>query len=56
MESTATPAAAAVHGLPYVVPSQPHTGLNSLVHAVGTTAQTPVASARPHIASGGKLQ
>ena len=54
--STETPAAAAAHALPYYIPSQPHTGLYSSVHACGMFAQVPVASARPHIASGGKLQ
>jgi hypothetical protein len=38
-----TPAAAAVHALPYVCPSQPHTGAYSFVQKLGRGAHMPYA-------------
>jgi hypothetical protein len=40
--ATETPAAAAVHGLPYVLPSQPHAGWPMSVHDAGSNAHVPL--------------
>ena len=41
VEATLTPAAAALHALEYVDPSQPQTGSYSRVHTVGIVSQVP---------------
>jgi hypothetical protein len=54
--STDTPAPAALHALPYVLPSQPQTGAYCSVQISGLYVQLPAASARPQIAAGAWLQ
>src|SRR5687768_10061356 len=44
-----TPAAAAVHAFPYVLPSQPQTGRYSRVQMLGLVLQTPCASGILHL-------
>jgi hypothetical protein len=45
-----------MQALPYVCPSQPHTGANSKVQSSGFGAQAQGASARPQSAPSGKAQ
>src|SRR6185295_1616360 len=49
-------AAAAMHALLYVLPSQPHTGAKFCVHACEGFVHVPGASAAPQCALTGKLQ
>ena len=50
------PTADAMHSLPYVLPSQPHTGLRFFAQNAGLGWQVPGASAAPQMSPAAHLQ
>jgi len=54
--ATDTPLRPATQVVAYVLPSQPHTGANSMVHKSGIGLQLPAMSPAPHLAESGYEQ
>src|SRR6187551_3299738 len=54
--ATDTPLRPATQAVEYVLPSQPHTGANSMVHRSGMGLQVPDMSPAPHLAEGANEQ
>ena len=54
--ATEIPLRLATQAVAYVLPSQPHTGANSMVHNSGIGWQVPAMSPAPHFAESGNEQ